>query len=390
MIDNVVNLSYITVGLVGFFVTLVMCFTFRSNLLINPFLLVFFLIVSIRLLKLGVFGTGSADTIPLAYDWSKFLLLIGVPSIYLYFKSLYLDYASFEMKFSLHFIFPIVITLGAFAQTYFGLSNNFIANTFKYMATLALVLYYFTSISLFLYPRLWRQNELPVISQKHEALIRQWVMYFYLLIVLLFIRLLFLIYANFTNEQFETNSALSILGNTLWLIAFVKILVSPEILYGYPFLEKRISEYASEGNNQKIDDSIWTLQTASITNLQDQKLNDVLNTRVNTYLSDIEKYTVSENPFRRPSYTLGDMARALNFPASHLSYIFKYHSSIGFTEYKKYARINDSLRLIQLSYLETHTLEALAIKVGFSSYNSFFVAFKKYTGQAPKEFILKK
>jgi len=362
MIDNFVSLSYLTVGLIGFLVTLVMCFTFRSNLLINPFLLVFFLIVSIRFLKLGVFGTGGSDTIPLAYDWSKFLPLIGVPSLYLYFKSLYTDYTSFKMEFLLHFIFPIMLTLGAFAQNYFGLSDNVIANTFKYMATLALLVYYFTSISLFLYPRLWRQNELPVISQKHDALIKQWVLYFYILILLLFIRLLFVIHANYTNGHFEANSALSILGNILWLVAFVKILISPEILYGYPLLEKRISEYVSEGNDEKIDDSIWDIKTTSITNLQDQKLNDVLNKRVKTYVSDIEKYTVSENPFRRPNYTLGNMAKSLNLPVSHLSYIFKYHSSISFTEYKKYARINDALRLMQLTYLETHTLEALAIK----------------------------
>jgi AraC-like DNA-binding protein len=40
--------------------------------------------------------------------------------------------------------------------------------------------------------------------------------------------------------------------------------------------------------------------------------------------------------------------------------------------------------------LNTITLEGLASKVGFSSYNSFFTSFKKQTKLAPKEYLLNK
>jgi AraC-like DNA-binding protein len=340
-------------------------------------------------MKLGGFGMRSGSMLFPEDDWLSYLFLILIPSIYLYFKSLYLHYTYFRPKFLLHFIFPVVLSLATFVQGFYQFLESTSLSNLKYLAVFVYVIYYFVSISLFLYLHLCKKKKEALSSQKHTLLIRRWVMFFYLIIVMLFIRFLLLFYGNLTNIHQGVSHILVIAGNILWFIAFLKILVSPEILYGYPLLKMRISTYEREIPEQKIVNSIWVLEFPSISNVQDSKLKELVDEKVKIYLDDIENFTVSKNPFRSPKYTSADMAKALTMPISHLSYLFKYHSKIGFTDYKNRARINDAILLIKDSFLETHTLEALAQKVGFSSYNSFFVAFKKQTDYAPKEYLSK-
>ncbi len=55
-----------------------------------------------------------------------------------------------------------------------------------------------------------------------------------------------------------------------------------------------------------------------------------------------------------------------------------------------YSRIEDSIHLMEAGYLKTNTLESLAYKTGFSSYNPFFSAFKKVTSFSPQDYIKSK
>jgi AraC-like DNA-binding protein len=76
-----------------------------------------------------------------------------------------------------------------------------------------------------------------------------------------------------------------------------------------------------------------------------------------------------------------------NIPISHLKFVFKYHSKLSFSDYKKISRIQNSLVLINNNYLVTNTLESLSIEVGFKSYNPFFTCFKDVVGKSPHEYI---
>ena len=80
------------------------------------------------------------------------------------------------------------------------------------------------------------------------------------------------------------------------------------------------------------------------------------------------------------------MSAKLEIPKSHLNFIFKYHSKVSFTEFKKIIRVYDSIELIDAHYLKANTLDSLASKVGFSSYNPFFTSFKEVTGITPQAY----
>jgi YesN/AraC family two-component response regulator len=51
------------------------------------------------------------------------------------------------------------------------------------------------------------------------------------------------------------------------------------------------------------------------------------------------------------------------------------------------ARIQDAVALIDEGFLQTNTLEALSEKVGFNTYNSFYIGFKEFTGKAPQNYV---
>jgi AraC-like DNA-binding protein len=44
------------------------------------------------------------------------------------------------------------------------------------------------------------------------------------------------------------------------------------------------------------------------------------------------------------------------------------------------------MQLIESDFLKINTLDALAMKVGFSSYNPFFTSFKEVTGSTPQAY----
>jgi AraC-like DNA-binding protein len=94
-----------------------------------------------------------------------------------------------------------------------------------------------------------------------------------------------------------------------------------------------------------------------------------------------------EHFFRQTGLSISDLALKLKIPKSHLSFVFKYHSEISFSDFKKVVRIQDSLDLIEQGYLKTNTFDSLSKNVGFSTYNTFFIAFKEVTNKAPQEFV---
>lgn len=169
------------------------------------------------------------------------------------------------------------------------------------------------------------------------------------------------------------------------MLTFFKVLISPEILYGYP----KFNEVAQETNSPNITlDSDWIMEfNKESKNSQDNKLKEKIEKNLLLYIDEIEKVSKEFEPFKDPKFSLPDLALKLNIPNSNLNYLFKYHSKISFSDYKKKVRIHQSIRLIESNYLKTQTLDTLAKEVGFASYNPFFTSFKNITGISPQKYI---
>ena len=170
----------------------------------------------------------------------------------------------------------------------------------------------------------------------------------------------------------------------VWLAIFVKIILTPKILYGYNIINKAIDA----GIENVILRGVWHIEgtVLPITSEKDRKLEEKINLLLMAYLHRIEEFSFHTQAFRNPDFTLDDIAVPLNIPSSHINYIFKYHCNESFTDYKKIIRIHDATKLLEGGYLDNQKVESLAAAVGFSSYNTFIVAFKNITGVTTLEY----
>lgn len=84
--------------------------------------------------------------------------------------------------------------------------------------------------------------------------------------------------------------------------------------------------------------------------------------------------------------SLKSLSFMLDCPQSHVKYLFKYYGNFSFGEYVNVLRINYTITLISKGYLLTHTIDSLSKKTFFVSGNTFYLNFKKLTGESPWEY----
>jgi AraC-like DNA-binding protein len=223
------------------------------------------------------------------------------------------------------------------------------------------------------------------IHQDHHKLIINWTKFLATICILLTFRFIVSIIYEWLKGSELKGEYMIFIHVAFWLIVFLKILISPEILYGLPKLTKKAHAFV---NVEIIVSTFWNLNGLEIANEQDKKLKEKVDTHILSIIEEIEFLAINKNYFRNQKITIADMSNELSVPTSHLVYIFKYHCNLTFTEYKTIIKIEDAKKLIESGFLKVNTLESLAIEVGFSSYNPFFTAFKKIVGKSPNEYSM--
>jgi AraC-like DNA-binding protein len=170
-----------------------------------------------------------------------------------------------------------------------------------------------------------------------------------------------------------------------WLVIFSIVLVKPDILYGYHYVQK-MTESVKEKSFFSM--KIWQENNSNkdILSQKDQLLAEKIKSLIPSYISNLENISLHTDFFRNPECSINDLATKLNVPVSHLSYVLKYHCNVSFVDYKKIVRINDAVNQIKEGYLKTNTIESLAKLVGFISYSTFSIAFKEITNSTAQDY----
>ena len=377
----IINLLLAFAGILGFITLFIILFGYKTNKLINIHLVIIFLLMSSRFLIIGINGIVSNEYDPPLFRSFNVFFIFLAPCFYLYFKNLITSQKNFIPKDLFHFLFPLLFIIeGRFSVLKNALNIPF---SFVYFFILYMIV---TNILIFLMLKknIWNKKGSLEIVAKQNLLIKGWSKYLFVALNLFTLRLLISLLIENKIDGFISGTYGIWVTAIIWIFIFTKILTSPEILYGYSILYKKSKE-----NKNYITTNIshWKVVCKdTITNVQDLQLSERMNQNIEKYLNDIDKAVEKNNYFRNSKFTLTDFALKLNIPKSHLSYLFKYHSEISFSDYKKIARIEDALHLIQADYLKTNTFDSLAKEVGFSSYNPFFTSFKDIVGKPPQEF----
>jgi len=170
------------------------------------------------------------------------------------------------------------------------------------------------------------------------------------------------------------------LTSFLWLFICFYLLRNPRILYG----ELRLLEHINAVVPEEI--AIWKSKKKGQTDPQDVNVEKQIAPRVETLLFALKKMEQAWTEELLEVPTLKSLSFQLDCPQSHVKYLFKYYGNYTYGEYVNVLRINYAISLIRRGYLLTQTIDSLSKKTLFVSGNTFYLNFKKLTGESPSEF----
>ena len=373
------NIYSVFLGIIGFIIAFIFLKTTKSNPYSNRYIILIFIIASTHAIFTGIFKDKDPNFYQNSMNWLDPFFALTIPSFYLYFKILLND-KRYLTKDLFHFTYPFLVLLFLYLnRSYFFISDD-VYNYITFGLTLLFIIIYVILSYQLLNNSLWKNKEKQIILGNHYILIKQWTHFFLLFFLLLMLALMSTVYLEI-NEKEE--SIFTILASLLiWLAFFIKILKHPIILYGFKSLEKKVNKH---NTNNLINPLIWNLSSPIIKNEQDKKLSILIKEKIEGYIEEVEIYVAHTLPFRDIKFNMNDLGKALKIPNSHIGYLFKYHNKVNFVTYRNYCKIQDAQTLIKEKYLRTNTIESLSKKIGYISYNTFFVAYKKQCGISPNK-----
>ncbi len=378
-----INLFYILSGILGMISVSIISMRLKTNRIINIYLLVIFSLLSIKFFLNGLNGFGVLMFLYHFHSYYIVFFPIVIPSFYLYFKNLVADKKTFDSKELKHFIFPLLFGFGIILFYYFSIFS-LLTRWIFYLIFFCFYIFYLYLCFSFLKKNIWfRKTEIINVKLQNQVL-KNWTAFLFIVSCLISIRILIALFLGIRieNEKYSFGQIYQWISVLLFDFIFFKILSTPEILYGYNAIYKKIKE--NRASNYILKD-FWILKIKEkIVNSQDLVLYEKISEFIPAYMLDIENLVLKHEFFRKPSVTISDISNKLDIPKSHITFVFKYHSKVSFTDFKKIIRIYDAINLIEKDYLKSNTLDSLADKVGFSSYNPFFITFKEITGTTPQ------
>ena len=175
-----------------------------------------------------------------------------------------------------------------------------------------------------------------------------------------------------------------IVGTMAFFILFISayLLAQPRILYGFsgwlpsqgPPVE--LSAVMTEPAVDAEEDA--TVEPHSRTSLSVERALEIK--------SLLEEHLRTKQPYRKPRYSLNEMAMELSVPSYQLSAFVNQAYGMNLNEFVNAERIRHIQdRLTKEPGLRQYTLEALSKEAGFNSRGSFIKAVKRLTGKTPSE-----
>jgi AraC-like DNA-binding protein len=380
-ISIIENSIFILTGIVGLITMILLLFSIRSNKHVNFFFLLITALISLRVMIRGTYGfhlQSYASDFPAPI---RSLLLVVLPLFYLYFKGLIADQKKIIWLDLFHLVLPFAITISFNLNSHFNWFEEKTTKIFYFTLIVILLISYLLLIWKLVYRTFY--TKAYSINLQHFKLIRNWSIFLLLMCSFQVGRLIISLLFDFSQNALLSGQPFSILSSILWLAIFGKILITPEILFGLPKLKERVQRLKVE---KIISNNLWKNQISNIENQNDFKMRDKMDQKALDIIHEVEQVFTTKHLFKDPKMSISKLASEIGEPISHLVYLFKYHCTVNFTEYKTIHKIDYAKELINEGFLAVNTMETLAYEVGFASYNPFFMAFKKYTNQSPNEY----
>ena len=348
--------------------------------------------------------------------YGSIFYLVG-PLSFFYVRGLLRDNTIMEKKDWLHF-FPFIISFTGSIPYFFSswdfkllvaqnmLSeqwnmsqfdlNIFIPHKVDHVLNI-LVLYFYAASVWYLIWKNKRNSNSSIYHVPQFKLIRNWLFTFALIVTIIALNFSvtaaeILIYDEKSVFLAKANGPL-FFASIVYVVMNMVIMFFPHIMYGLP-LEK-IQTVTNETENKPMYSvaKTYTLEPQTIapafildvdeTELTPQLFSD-------DYIKKIEaqlQVCIEKESYLHPDFRLISVISISGIPAHHLSYYFNTILKSSFSDWRNNLRITYAIQLFNQGSLQFHTLEAVALKSGYSNQNTFIRAFKLITGKTPSNYV---
>lgn len=102
--------------------------------------------------------------------------------------------------------------------------------------------------------------------------------------------------------------------------------------------------------------------------------------------SQLSQLMEEDNIYLQPDLTLPELAEQLDCSVNHLSQVINAGFGMSFFDYLNQYRVKEAMTLLDPDAGDAATVLSVALQVGFNSTSTFYVAFKKVTGQTPAQY----
>ena len=244
------------------------------------------------------------------------------------------------------------------------------------------ILFYWLMILRSFVTGIWnRQSQINIVMKNIRQIREISNVIFAAITIGVFYNLWVLFYSPPTNDE-QTLKQL-IVPTLLLLITAIKLLLDPDIMFGFDVVPRVIKKT----RQSTMVSDIWKMELQNeVVGKRYEAIQGKMGELLKDYIRRIEEAAFETELFSRPGLTVEEFAAELDIPAFHMAYIFRYHSQVTFQDFKKIIQINNAIELMKGGYTRDHTIESLATKVGFASYNPFFISFRNITGMSPQQY----
>lgn len=249
-LENTLSIAF---GVLLLVITIILSTSFKSNKHVNIYL-VLMLLSSASV----AFNRGLGNHEPLLFSnykltWIRLVFLTLPPSAYLYLEKIYKNTKRVNASDFIHFIIPILWSILFLLQTHYLFLANDTWNLARKIFSFGFTSVYFL-ITLVLIRNSFKNQDTA--NPKHIPSIKNWVLTFFILISLV----QFQSTIHFCFELEEKNNIYTRFSFYFKMVIAVllslKLLTSPEIIFGYPKLAKSLKKNSDSDATSEINNKI--------------------------------------------------------------------------------------------------------------------------------------
>lgn len=383
------NLNLVGV-VVCLLVILIMLFRWKNSVMGRGLLLFSYIIILYPLLYVYIYSSGNIYHYPHLLRTSAPVSLLYLPTMYLYMRTLATG-RSLRWTDALHLL-PMLLFIVNFWPFYIQpavvkqqlvLGDNYWKQYLRFDEGWLLPAYwhhYIRSIQLLVYWLLEVQIIYGLIRRQQADFMAKNRAWFTWMLTLIGLQALLFIPAagvslfdwSSTMIKFWYDMSLTLV---VCLTCFA-LLLRPEILYGL----QDLSDAASDTPIPPVPSDELVSDTEKLEHYIPPSL-------ISAYDHQIQTFMGVQEAFRKPGYTIREMAEDTGISLHHLSAVINRHYGYHFNEYINQQRIEYLKQQLDKREWKHKTLEALAQESGFSNRTSFIAAFKKHCGTTPSDYV---